>query len=324
MSQTMDRQRLLGQKLQNALQSLLLMGGVLGYLAWLIGGLWFSFFALLGVIILYSFTPRFSPGLVMRLYRLSPISPRAAPELHGITEALARRAGLDAVPRLFYVPSDVMNAFAVGGRDNAMIALSDGLLRRLSLVETAGVLAHEMSHIAHDDIRVMGFADLLDRFTRLLSLTGQVLLFINLPLLLFTQYGINWFAIGILILAPTLTALGQLALSRSREYHADLAAAQLLGEPKPLASALAKIERYQGRVFEQWLGPGQRLPDPSLLRTHPPTEERIRRLLALEPPADRWGQPLPTHLPLAQRPVPGVVLAVRPLWPRWHINGTWY
>lgn len=323
---TLDADSLRKQKLHNSLHALLLvllMGGLLGYLAWLIGGIELSLLALALVFLLYSLTPRWSPGLVTRLYRLSPIGPRSAPELYAITEALARRAGLDQVPRLFHAPSSVLNAFAVGDRDSAAIALSDGLLRRLSLEEIAGVLAHEISHIAHDDMGVMALADLLDRVTRILSLTGQVLLLINLPLVLFTSYALDWFAIAVLLLAPTITGLGQLALSRSREFNADTTAAQLLGDPAPLVAALAKIERQQGRLFEQLLGPGQRLPDPSLLRTHPPTGERIRRLRALAQPAPVW-EPLPAPRSFSPQPFHGVRVQARPLGPRWHLNGTWY
>jgi heat shock protein HtpX len=214
-----------------------------------------------------------------------------------------------------------MNAFAVGDRDNAVIALSDGILRRMSLEETAAVLAHEASHVAHNDLRVMGFADVTERFTRVMSLFGQILLLVNLPLMLMGAVTISWIPIVVLIFAPTLSALAQLALSRTREYNADLGAARLLGDPEPMARALSKMERFQGRFLEQVIGPGQRLPDPSLLRTHPPTEERIRRLLEL-----RESSAFRRSTPLALGGVPdhGRVMAPSRLPPRWHVSGTWY
>jgi heat shock protein HtpX len=88
--------------------------------------------------------------------------------------------------------------------------------------------------------------------------------------------------IPLLVFAPQLTTLLQLALSRAREYEADLDAAGLTGDPAGLASALAKLERFQRGMWEQILMPGYRLPEPSLLRSHPPTEQRIARLRELE------------------------------------------
>jgi len=315
----MHRDTVLTQKRHNLLHTLVLilsMSGLLGYLAWVIGGEGLAVVALLLVVVGYLLTPMVSPSWVLRLYHSQPIGPGAAPELHAVLQTLARRANLKRLPLLFYVPSDVMNAFAVGGPDSPAIALSDGLLRRLSLAETAGVLAHEISHIRQNDIRVMGFADLIERVTRVLSILGQVLLLMNLPLLLFTPFSIDWLSIGLLIFAPGISVLGQLSLARTREYNADLNAAELLGDPLPLASALRKMERVQGGLFEQFIGPGRRLPDPSLLRTHPATEERIRRLLALRP---RHGLP---HLGADSNP--GVRVADTPLAPRWHSNGNWF
>ena len=87
--------------------------------------------------------------------------------------------------------------------------------------------------------------------------------------------------IPLLVFAPQITTLLQLALSRAREFDADLDAAGLTGDPNGLASALAKLERYQRSAWEQILIPGYRLPQPSVLRTHPPTEERVARLQRL-------------------------------------------
>jgi len=320
----MDSDSLLEQQRRNRLQSALLvlaMALLLGWLAWIIGGGPLTLLALALVATLYFVTPLFSPKLILRLYQARPISFREAPGLHALLEELARRADIDHPPGLFYVPSDVMNAFAVGEGRQAMIALSDGMLRRLSLEELAGVLAHELSHIRNRDLRVMGFADLLERLTRALSLLGQLLLLVSLPLFLLTEVHINWLAIGVLIFSPAVSALGQLALARTREFAADLGAAQLLGYPEPLANALAKMERFQGRVLEHLVGPGQRLPDPSLLRTHPPTDERIARLLALRKRPDYAELPPPIRLESWDHS--RSLLRNRPLPPRWHIGGYW-
>jgi heat shock protein HtpX len=316
----MEIPALRAHRFRNALQSLLLagsMGGLCAYLAWLLGGAPMAAGAAAAVLLLYFLNPALSPRLVLRLFRGRALALPEAPELYAAVAELARRAELPAVPRLYYLPTDVMNAFTTGTARDAAIALSDGLLRRLSLRELVGVLAHEITHVRNRDIRLMGFADLVARLTSVLSSAGLLLLFVNMPLLLFTGAGIPWLPVLLLLAAPSISALVQLALSRSREYEADLGAVALTGDPVGLAAALGKMERYQGRVLEQILLPGQRLPDPSLLRTHPPTGERIRRLLALR--ADRPALALADAGAREGWPVAAV-----PLRPRWHRSGLWY
>jgi heat shock protein HtpX len=156
--------------------------------------------------------------------------------------------------------------------------------------------------------------------TSMLSLMGQLLLVFTLPLWAVGDVSIPWLAIVVLILAPTLAALVQLGLSRTREYHADLNAAALTGDPEALARALQIMERVQGPWLERIFLPGRRVPDPSLLRTHPPTAERVQRLMSLRP---------------VRRPEPDWLRASVPRWeheldrraprpPRWHFNGLWY
>ena len=307
--------------MSNALQATLLvitLAGLLGLLAWIVGGGQLAVFALGMVVVLYLANPAASPRLVMMLYPGRVLHPDEAPHQYAILAELARRAGLPRVPRLYYVPSSVMNAFATGRRDDAMVALSDGLLRRLDLREQAGVLAHEVSHVANGDLAVMAFADLVSRITGSFGLFGQILLLLSLPAALVTDVGVPWLALAILLAAPTLSALVQLALSRNREYEADLSAAELTGDPAGLASALEKLERYQGRFWEQILMPGRRVPDPSLLRTHPETADRIERLLALVPRPSRSGLPLAedASLPGVGTPQPGRA--------RYRLPGIWY
>jgi heat shock protein HtpX len=193
------------------------------------------------------------------------------------------------------------------------------MLRALEPREINGVLAHEISHIRHNDMWVMGLADLFARLTNLMSFTGQLLLVINLPLLLLGEETISWFTIFVLLLAPTVNALMQLALSRTREFHADLGAAELSGDPQGLALALAKMERMRTAFLEQILFPGRRIPEPSLLRTHPPTKERICRLLKLQGP-DNNDPPFSTSL----RPQPMTNLPPVSTPPRWRMHGIWY
>jgi len=316
----MDRDKLLSHKLTNWLHSAVLLAGMAGLLAilgWIMAGpegvVWT---VLLGVGLLL-FAPRVSPRVLLRMYGAWPLRRADTPGLHHLVLELARRAGLDAPPRLYYLPSPVVNAFTLGQRDDAALVVSDGLLRALGTRELAGVLAHEIAHVRSNDMWVMGLADLVSRLTSALSLAGMVLLVLTLPMMLVGQSRVSPLAPLILVFAPTLSALLQLALSRAREYDADLEAARLTGDPRGLASALHKIEHQGGSWLARILLPGRRVPEPSLLRTHPPTEERVRRLLSLEP------EP-------AARPVR---VAVEPLWvqrapprraPRWRFTGLWH
>ena len=238
---------------------------------------------------LYFANARISPALVLRMYRARHLDFEQAPRLYAIVQKLAQRAELDRPPSLHYLPSDVMNAFTVGSQANAVVALSDGLLRRLDLREVSAVLAHEISHIRNNDTRIMSFADLTSRMTNLLSILGQFLLVVNLPLMLTGRVIFNWWAILLLVAAPTVSSLVQLALSRTREYNADLGAAELTGDPEALASALNKMDHFQGGWLRRMLRPGyQKLPEASMLRTHPPTAERVRRLTGHARQPARW------------------------------------
>jgi len=192
------------------------------------------------------------------------------------------------MPRLYYIPDRMMNAFAVGSRDEAAIGLTEGLLRHLNRRELVGVLAHEISHIRHNDMRVMSVAALISHLTSLFSSFGQLLLFLNLPLLLFGRTTISWFAILLLLAAPLLSSLLQLALSRTREFEADLGAAHLTGDPEGLASALQKMAYYQDNLLKRIFMPGYKAPDPSLFRTHPKTDERVNRLRQLVVSNEPW------------------------------------
>ncbi|MCP5156161.1 MAG: M48 family metalloprotease [Ectothiorhodospiraceae bacterium] len=305
----------------NAMQSLLLlasMAAMLSALGYVVAGSVGVLWALGGGAALVAFNPGLSPGLVLRLYGARAVGPRAAPDLHHVLSVLAERAGLERPPALFHVPSRMLNAFAVGSRDSCAIAVTDGLLRTLAPREVIGVLAHEVSHVRHNDMWIMGLADLLSRLTSLFATAGQLLVLVNLPLMLLGTVAVSWWVVLVLVLAPLVTGLMQLALSRTREYDADLGAVALTGDPRGLASALARMERYQGRFVEQILFPGRRVPDPSLLRTHPPTEERVRRLLALE------SSPVPALEARGVDPRAGLAHPPVARRPRWHAHGIWY
>ena len=256
---------------------------LLGSAGWLLGGAEMALAAFIAVVGLYWLQPLMAPHLILKIRGGRPLSTQEAPVLHEMVRVLSRQAGLDHTPRLYFLPGEVMNAFTVGSGRHARVGFTQALLH-LSRDEVAGVLAHEIAHIRNQDTRVMGFAALLSQLIQGMALIGQLLLILNLPLILAGHNIISLGGILLLILAPYAGLLIQLALSRSREYLADLEAAALLGSPQPLASALTAIERHnherRRRLRLRW--PGARPADNVMLRTHPPTRERIRRLLAIE------------------------------------------
>jgi heat shock protein HtpX len=294
-------------RLQTGLLVLTLIGiaATAGSLLFGESGLWLALFAVAGMLLL---EPAAASALTLRLYRARALHPHEAPEIWALLRELSARAGLPATPVPHYVPSAVVNAFATGSKQDASIALTDGLLRSLSPRELAGVLAHEVAHIANEDLRVMGLADSVSRLTSLLAMLGQIAILLSLPALLVGAAEVYWPGLLLLAASPQLALLAQLGLSRVREFDADRLAAELTGDPHGLASALAKIERVS-RSWRAWLWPGWGNPEPSWLRTHPATQERISRLLTLAPgPASA----LPLHAPHF---LPESALATRP--PRW-------
>ncbi|PWC33564.1 zinc metalloprotease HtpX [Azospirillum sp. TSO35-2] len=280
-----DRQRR-RHKLRNAAQSALLVGS-LGLLAavigWLLAGwlgvIWAAF--LIGATV--AFSPTVSPRTVLGLYGARRVGPHDLPELQEIARLLAQRAGLPSAPELHYLATPVLNAFTVGSARSSAVVLTDGLLRAMTLRELTGILAHEVSHVRNHDLWTMGLADIISRVTSTMATTGVVLLFLSLPQMLEQHGGAPWPLIALLWAAPTINTLIQLRLSRTREFDADLDAAALTGDPAGLASALAKLEHYEPGFWERVFWPGRRNPHPSVLRTHPETEERIERLLSLQP-----------------------------------------
>ena len=306
----------------NLAHTAVLFGGmllVLGLSGYVLAGGQGLFAALILIVLLLFLAPRVPPRVLLQMYGATPLSPAAAPTLDALLRELSHRAGLPRVPQLYYVPTQLTNAFAVGSPGDAAIGVTDGLLRRLTLRELAGVLAHEVAHIRHNDLWLMNFADVLSRITNLLAQAGQFLLLLNLPLLLLGEATVSWVAILLLIAAPLVNGLLQLALSRRREYDADRGAVALTGDPAGLASALLKLERYTAALLRQVIIPGHGVPQPSILRTHPPTEERIRRLEQMA--AEQWA-----GLLTGSEAFPELIGAFVPVVrrPRYHVTSLWY
>ncbi len=315
----LNQSTLRSHELRNMAHTIVLVVGtalLAGAIAWITFGIEGLVYAGVSSAIGIYMLSRASPAMVLSLYKARPLAPSELPELHAVLEELAANAQLPSKPKLHYVPSKMLNAFAVGRREESAIAVTDGLLRAMTLRQLAGILAHEVSHIRSGDLRVMGLADVLNRITGFMSMMGLL----GVPLLFGAGWNVPLLGLLLLIFAPTIGGLLQLALSRAREYDADLDAAALTGDPEGLASALALLERKQGAMWEGLILPGSRVPEPSLLRTHPKTENRIARLLALRPEGSR-----PFVLPQG-RPVPGpsIVPVIRNPRIHWMRMGIWY
>lgn len=233
----------------------------------------------------------FSDKIVLAMYHAQPIEEHQSPELYRIVRELAAEARLP-MPRVYLIPEDTPNAFATGRNpENAVIAVTEGIMRILTPAEIKGVLAHELGHVKNRDILVSSIAA---------TLAGVVMILANMA---------QWAAIfgggrgddedrgggfiGLIvtaILAPIAASLIQLAISRSREYLADETGARLAHNPEGLARALEKLAMASERVpmdanpstahmFIVNPLSGQRLAN--LFSTHPPVEERIRRLRSM-------------------------------------------
>lgn len=282
--------------------------------------------ALLLIAIVWPMAVRMPPEAVMRLYRATPAPPDDS-QLSSLVDVLAYRAELPRRPDLYVIPSMTLNAFAAGSRDHSAIAVTEGLLRRLSLAETAGVLAHEMAHIRNNDLLVMGLADVITRVLQLMSYCALGLALYNGLAFLTGEDMISWWAVLFLYLAPALSSLLQLGLSRAREFQADADAAALTGDPDGLASALRRLETYTGHFWEDLMFPvpARRVPHPSLLRSHPETEDRIRHLLALKATPEGQGQAWHEPLVIVEQPMMSLVgYGPGEMRPRYRWPGLWF
>lgn len=274
-------------KSSNSFQSfvlILFMSAILSVIGWVMFGTWGVVVAIGLAVFSVLFSPHISPRLVLKMYRAKPILPSQSPQVAEMFYMLCRRAELDPLPGLFYVPTKLPNAFAVGHDKSAAVAITDGLLRAMNPRELEGILAHEISHLWHRDTYVMGLADTIARVTSMMSRIGLIMMFFSLSTI-FTGEDTMWYLLRgmLLFFAPMVTVLLQLALSRSREFNADMGAVELTNDPYGLASALDKLERLAQpqSIWRKILMPGQKQTQPAILRTHPETEERIKRLLSI-------------------------------------------
>ncbi|MFN2382831.1 MAG: zinc metalloprotease HtpX [Gemmatimonadota bacterium] len=225
----------------------------------------------------------FSDRLVLKMHRARVVSREEAPELYGVVEGLAQRAGLP-MPRVAILPSAQPNAFATG-RDpaHAVVAATEGILRILDRDELEGVMAHELAHVKHRDMLIASVAA---------TMAGAIMMVTRMGFFMGggdddEGGGGGAFALVLMILAPVAAMILQSAISRSREYAADGGGAEISGKPRALASALLKLEAGAQHVpmggnpataplfiVHPFRGGGLG----KLFSTHPPTVERVARL----------------------------------------------
>jgi heat shock protein HtpX len=235
----------------------------------------------------------FSDTLAVKAARAQPVTEEQAPQLYATVRDLTQRAGMP-MPKIYISPEQQPNAFATGRNpEHAAVAVTQGLLQVVNQDELKGVLAHEISHVRHRDILISSVAAALAMgimFAARMAMWGAIFGGGGRD-----RDGGNVIgALLMMILAPIAAVLLQSALSRSREFDADRGGAELLGTGEPLASALQKIDAYAKQVpmnvdpahasmFIVNPLTGRKIQFANLWTTHPPTEERIRRLRSQTP-----------------------------------------
>jgi heat shock protein HtpX len=317
----LDASRRRAHKARNVRQSLLLVGGltiVTAFSAWLLWSWPGVIVTMVWVLGLYLFAPRVPPEMVMRMYRATRLDPRGGDQITPIVAALSRRAELPAVPEVYIIPSTTLNAFATGRPEKAVIGIvGEAHHRQIVVAHVADLMRQHAGELVGGEPAQQAFV--MTRFTQMLSYLALFLAFFHLPRILAGEGDLSLMGLLILYLAPSIGSLLQLGLSRTREYDADLEGAFLAGTPRGLVSALRKLERYQGRFWEDlaFPVPGRRIPQPSLLRSHPTTEERVARL--------RDAEGRQTLAPIEVAPEPFAALAgAAALRPRTRWPGVWY
>ena len=227
----------------------------------------------------------FSDKIALRMSGAKPISEQEAPRLYQIVRELTTRAGLP-MPSLHLIPQDQPNAFATGrSHERSAVAVTEGILRVLSEDELRGVLAHELAHIRNRDVLIQSVAATIGGA---ITYIAYMLMWVgsdsNSPLGLIGS-------LAMVILAPMAAMIVQMAISRQREYSADATGADIAGNPESLASALLRLEEGAKAVPMQvnqaaeplYIVKPIRGGIAGLFSTHPPIEERVRRLRQMRP-----------------------------------------
>lgn len=244
--------------------------------------------ALAGAMNVYAYW--FSDKAVLRMYNAREVDAQSAPKFYSMVKELAANAGLP-MPRVYIIDEAQPNAFATGRNpENAAVAATTGIMQILSERELRGVMAHELAHVKHRDTLISTISA---------TIAGAISSIAQFGMLFSGGHsdregGVHpAVAILIMILAPIAAMLIQMAISRSREFEADRGGAEISGDPGALASALQKIHDYAHRVpmetAEQHpetaqmmiINPLSAEGIKGLFSTHPQTEERVARLMAM-------------------------------------------
>lgn len=253
------------------------LSGLLAAMGWLWAGGEGIVVAVAAVIAQIVFMPAARAAPVLRLLGALPVTRFQAPELHAMAMTLADRAGLATPPRIYVMPAPSIEALSVDGREQHAVIVSAGALRHLDPREMQAVLAHEIAHLATGDIRLFRVAGALAGTVRALGTVG--FLFVGF-LMVFGGAAVEPWGLLSFALAPLAATLLEVGLWRTREYAADAGAAVLTGDPEGLARALMRIETLHAGPWARLLRGARRVMLPGLLRTHPRTQDRVRRLLA--------------------------------------------
>lgn len=268
-----------------ALTALFMFGGRV------LGGQSGMAFALIMALGMNFFAYWFSDKLALSMSRAREVTYDQAPQLHTMIQELAKNAGLPK-PRVYIMPGQTPNAFATGRNpEHAAVAVTEGLLQLLREEELAGVIGHELGHIKNRDILISSIAAVMAGAISYLATMAQWSM-------IFGGGGGNddegpgnlVAMVVMMIIAPLAAAIIQMAISRSREYLADTTGAQICGHPMSLANALERLEKYNHRLPMK-VNPATAqmyIVNPlaggtmaRLFSTHPPIQERVKRLRAM-------------------------------------------
>ncbi len=276
----------------NLMKTAILMAAITGLfmaIGSVMGGQSGMMIALAIAIAMNFFSYWFSDKMVLKMYNAREVDETTAPQFYRMVRELAERAQLP-MPRVYIIDEQAPNAFATGRNpQNAAVAATTGIMRVLSERELRGVMAHELAHVKHRDILISTISA---------TMAGAISMLANFAMIFGGRDSEGRPAnpvVGILVmlLAPLAASLIQMAISRSREFEADRGGAEISGDPRALASALEKIHAYargipmaaaerhpetaQMMIMNPLAGGGLR----GLFSTHPATEERVQRLLAM-------------------------------------------
>jgi heat shock protein HtpX len=231
----------------------------------------------------------FSDTMVLKMTNAQQVDERSAPQFYGLVKELSEKAGLP-MPKVFLIDEEAPNAFATGRNpDNASVAATTGILKILSNRELRGVMAHELAHVRHRDILISTVAA---------TMAGAISALANFAMFFGGRDSEGRphnpiASLMVAILAPIAASLIQMSISRAREYEADRGGAEISADPEALAHALEKIHNYaQGIPFQaveqhpetaqmMILNPLSAGGLAQLFSTHPPTEERVARLISM-------------------------------------------